>query len=39
MNIETFDTQYEAEMAEATFRLRLERRLKDHIKSAFNDLL
>ncbi len=38
MNIETFDTQDEAEMAEATFRLRLEKKLKEHIKSAFKDL-
>jgi hypothetical protein len=35
MNIDTFDTQKEAEEAEATFRLRLEKKLKNNIKDAF----
>ena len=35
MNIDTFDTQKEAEEAEATFRLRLEKKLKYNIKEAF----
>ena len=39
MNIEHFISKGEAEKAEVSFRLRLERRLKEHIKSAFNDLL
>ncbi|MAG27945.1 hypothetical protein CMI47_20660 [Candidatus Pacearchaeota archaeon] len=38
LNIETFDTEDEAEMAEGTFRLRLEKKLKEQIKSAFKGL-
>jgi len=35
MNIDTFDSQEDAEEAEATFRLRLEKKLKYNIKEAF----
>ena len=38
MNIETFDSNSEAKKAEVSFRLRLERKLKEHVKSAFNDI-
>jgi len=38
MNIDTFDTQEEAETAEATFKLRLEKKLKERIKNAFRGL-
>jgi len=38
MSIETFDSNSEAKKAEASFRLRLERKLKEHVKSAFNDI-
>jgi|TARA_Y100000310_G_scaffold341981_1_gene443186 hypothetical protein len=38
MGSEKFETEKEARRAETAFRLRLERKLKEQIKAAFNDL-
>tara|TARA_Y100000034_G_C6832443_1_gene375867 strand:- start:208 stop:561 length:354 start_codon:yes stop_codon:yes gene_type:complete len=38
MNVDSFSTKDEARKSESLFRLRLEKKLKENIKSAFNHL-